>query len=348
MIDVISKALPRIVSIDTLVEKGILPDLLLRLGIRSLLSSRLKELSIGGVASKNRFIDELKRSSVAILEDAANTQHYEVPTEFFKYCLGQRMKYSCAYYEEGDDLNSAENKMFEKVVDRASHEEGQDILELGCGWGSFCLFAARKFKKSNITAVSNSKTQKIYIDDICKREGITNLKVITENVAHLQMTEKFDRVVSIEMFEHMRNYKELLTRIGHWLRDDGKLFVHIFCHVDFCYPYEVKDDTDWMSKYFFSGGIMPSYDIFEQFDTSLKLAKKWKVNGYHYHRTCEDWLLRMDSHRDEILEIFKKSYPEGEHLKWFNYWRVFYLACSELFKYDGGEQWFVGHFLLEK
>ncbi len=348
MIDVISKALPRIVSIDTLVEKGILPDLLLRLGIRSLLSSRLKELSIGGVASKNGFIDELKRSSVAILEDAANTQHYEVPTEFFKYCLGQRMKYSCAYYEEGDDLNSAENKMFEKVVERASLEDGQDILELGCGWGSFCLFAARKFKKSNITAVSNSKTQKIYIDDICKREGITNLKVITENVAHLQMTEKFDRVVSIEMFEHMRNYKELLTRIGHWLRDDGKLFVHIFCHVDFCYPYEVKDDTDWMSKYFFSGGIMPSYDIFEQFDTSLKLAKKWKVNGYHYHRTCEDWLLRMDSHRDEILEIFKKSYPEGEHLKWFNYWRVFYLACSELFKYDGGEQWFVGHFLLEK
>jgi len=143
-------------------------------------------------------------------------------------------------------------------------------------------------------------------------DKVLNLDTKIDNVKNDlqdQMTEKFDRVVSIEMFEHMRNYKELLTRIGHWLRDDGKLFVHIFCHVDFCYPYEVKDDTDWMSKYFFSGGIMPSYDIFEQFDTSLKLAKKWKVNGYHYHRTCEDWLLRMDSHRDEILEIFKKSYP---------------------------------------
>ncbi|EQC45982.1 cyclopropane-fatty-acyl-phospholipid synthase family protein [Bacteriovorax sp. Seq25_V] len=348
MIATISKALPSFVTLDSLVEKGVLPDFVLRYGIRSLLKERLSELEASGMDGKMGFINELKKSHVAIMEELANVQHYEVPTDFFKLCLGKRLKYSCAYYETGDDLNNAEDRMFEKVIERAGLQDGQKVLELGCGWGSFCLYLARKFPNSTFVAISNSKTQKIYIDSICEREGIKNLEIRTANVANLELEETFDRIVSVEMFEHMRNYKELLNRIHGWLNSDGKLFIHIFCHREFCYPYEVKDDTDWMAKYFFSGGIMPSYDIFEQVGSNMKLASKWKVNGYHYHRTCEDWLKNMDANKEQVFSLFEKAYPPGEAKKWFNYWRVFYLACSELFKYDGGDQWFVGHFLLEK
>lgn len=335
-------------SIDSLIENGSLPDFLIRLGIRGLLKDKLKELSDLGPAHKDFFLQSLERSYIAIHEDQANSQHYEVPTEYFKYCLGKNLKYSCALYEGTRDLDIAEEKMFDLVIERAQIEDGQSILELGCGWGSLSLYLAKRFPNSKIVALSNSKTQKQFIDFQILDRKLSNLEIRTANIKEYQTDERFDRIVSVEMFEHMRNYTELLNKIYSWLSENGKLFVHIFCHKEYCYPYEVKDETDWMSKYFFTGGIMPSFDIFEKVQSRFQLEKKWAVNGNHYFKTCEDWLSNMDKYENEIMLIFNECYPKGEAKKWFNYWRVFYMACGELFKFNRGEEWFVGHFLLRK
>ncbi len=349
MITTLIRNLPFQFSVDRLLEKRLVPDFLIRRGIRSLLHERRTELEEAGLDGKYSFLETLKQSRLAINEDQANEQHYEVPTEFFKLCLGEKLKYSCALYENGaKSLDQAEQEMFELVIKRAELIDGQDILELGCGWGSLSLFLARSFPNSNITSISNSRTQKEYIDKIISDEGITNLEIITANVVEFDTDRKFDRVCSIEMFEHMRNYKSLLASIGSWLKDDGKLFVHIFCHKLYSYPFDVKDDSDWMSKYFFSGGIMPSFDIFDHFKDDLKIEKAYKVNGKNYSKTCEHWLENMDANEERVMEIFGDAYGEDEKVKWFEYWRVFYMACSELFNADGGNEWFVGHYLLKK
>ncbi len=348
MLDSMLKISPVSISLDDILATGKVPDFIIRKGIRHLLKQRLEELSLGGEVEKFNFLETLKSSRIAVKEELANEQHYEVPSDFFVKCLGPNLKYSCSLFEEKEkSLEMAEIAMFDLVAQRAELRDGQNILELGCGWGSLSLYLARKFPNAKVKAISNSKTQKEYIDSIIAKEGIVNLKIETANVVEYTTSEKYDRVVSVEMFEHMRNYSMLLSKISEWLNDDGKLFVHIFCHKKYSYPYEVKDETDWMTKYFFEGGIMPSYDIFTHFNEDLHLQQSWKINGLNYSKTCEAWLKNMDDQKEEILEIFSKSYPQQEK-RWFEYWRIFHMACSELFKMNGGNEWFVGHYLLRK
>ncbi len=348
MIFNLAKNLPLSFSLDDLLGTGFVPDFLIRMGIRKLLNERLVELQASGEEGKLEFFEHLRSSHLAVKEKEANKQHYEVPTEFFLKCLGKNLKYSCSLYENGaQTLDRAEVEMFDLVAKRAELKDGQNVLELGCGWGSLSLYMARRYPNSEITVVSNSSTQKNYIDSVIAKENLYNLNVITENVVTLELDKKFDRVVSIEMFEHMRNYSLLLNKVNNWLNDSGKLFVHIFCHCEYSYPYEVKDETDWMTKYFFEGGIMPSFDIFDHFQDDLKVTNRWQVNGDNYSKTCEDWLKNMDNNKDEILLYFRKAYGSA-YTKWFEYWRIFHMACSELFKKNGGKEWFVGHYLLEK
>jgi cyclopropane-fatty-acyl-phospholipid synthase len=339
--------------IDFLLAKNLLPDTVVRLGIRNLLKQRINE-DIGNnevikTNKKKEFVEKQKSySKIAVQTTEANEQHYEVPTEFYHYCLGLRKKYSCCYFNnETDDLNTAEVVMLEKTVENAQLKDGMEILELGCGWGSLTLFMAEKFPNSKITAVSNSNTQREFITNTAKEKGFNNVNVITCDINDFDIEDKFDRVVSVEMFEHMRNYEMLLNKVRKFLKDDGKLFVHIFAHKDVPYFFDVKDESDWMSKYFFSGGIMPSSDIFTYYSNLFKVVDQKNINGVHYALTSEAWLKNMDDNKEEIMQLFKKHYG-NEAKKWFSYWRVFYMSCAELWKYKNGEEWFVSHYLMEK
>lgn len=336
----------------SLVEKNIIPDWLIRMKIRGLLAQRLEEEYEGGIEVREHklksLIDELKSSPIAINTADANEQHYEVPTEFYKYVMGKYMKYSCGLWKDNSDQDTSEKDMLDLTCERAQLENGQDILELGCGWGSMTLYMAEKYPFSRITAVSNSKTQKEYIDDQAELRGLTNIRVITADMNEFLINEKFDRVVSVEMFEHMRNYQMLLEKIAMFLREDGKLFVHIFSHRELCYKYEVKDETDWMSKYFFTGGIMPSDHLFYSFNRDMKVTNHWRVNGQNYEKTSNTWLKRMDSNKKKIMPILKKTYGPENATKWWVYWRLFFMACAELWGYMKGEEWIVSHYLFEK
>lgn len=338
---------------DSLLERNLVPDFLVRIGIRRLLRERLHEEDKGSAEANKKhlqaLVEELKRSPLAIETKAANEQHYEVPTEFYKLCLGKHLKYSGCYYKEGvNDLNTAEYDMLELTCERAELQNGQQVLELGCGWGSLSLFMSARFPQSDFTVVSNSTTQKIFIDSEAKKRNINNLTVITADMNSFAVEKKFDRVVSVEMFEHMRNYRELMKRIFGWLNEDGKLFVHIFTHKEFTYKFEVKDESDWMSKYFFTGGIMPGNDLLFHFDEHLVKERFWKVNGTHYSKTAEHWLHNTDKNKKRMLEIFSETYGKPAALKWFVYWRIFFMACSELWKFNNGEEWMVCHYLFRK
>lgn len=338
--------------IDDLLKKGLLPDPVIRKGINTLLGQRLKEEKGHGVEHADRkrqaLIEELKKSPIAVETDAANDQHYQVPTEFYLYCLGPHLKYSCCLFEPGDTLAQAEERMLELTCERADLKDGQDILELGCGWGSLSLFMAKKYPNSKIIAISNSNTQREFITKRAQERGLNNLEIRTHNVAHLELEERFDRVVSVEMFEHMRNYGMLLKNISNWLKDNGKLFVHIFVHREWPYKFEVKDQTDWMSKYFFSGGTMPSEYLLYHFQEDLNITKHWRVDGEHYARTSEEWLRNMDSNKRVIMDVFTKHYGKEKARQWFHYWRVFYMSCTEIWRFNKGEEWFVCHYLFEK
>lgn len=341
-------------------ELGKLPDFLLRYGIRRLCRQRLKDEHINDPArQQQRFqtlIDSLRSSPIAIETDAANEQHYEVPSEFYLAALGKRLKYSCAYYPELDgaaaghtSLDQAEEAMLSLYMARAGLQDGQSILELGCGWGSLTLWMAEKLPSAQITAVSNSATQKAFIDAQCESKGFKNVTVVTCDVNQLTLDEAhFDRCISIEMFEHMRNYQQLLSRISGWLKTDGKLFVHIFAHRTLMYPFEVQSEDDWMSKYFFTGGLMPAADTLLHFQDDLQIEQRWLLNGQHYERTSNDWLANMDAKRDEIQTLFTQTYGADEALRWVNRWRLFFMACAELFGMEQGRQWMVAHYLFEK
>ncbi len=337
---------------NSLLEKDIIPDFLLRAGIRNLLKQRLAEEKASTEVQQNhlmQLIEELKKSPIAIDTDVANEQHYEVPTQFYQYCLGKHLKYSCGYWKDGvTDINTSERDMLELTCQRAELENNQHVLELGCGWGSLSLFMAEKFPQSNFTVVSNSRTQKIYIDEQATQRGIKNLTVITANINDFVIDKTFDRVVSVEMFEHMRNYEKLMHKVSTFLKPNGKLFVHIFTHKELAYKFEVKDESDWMSKYFFTGGIMPSDDLLLYFSEHLSIQNHWHVNGTHYSKTSEAWLKNMDAHKKEIMPLFKKTYGEQQALKWWVYWRIFYMACAELWAYNKGEEWIVSHYLFTK
>ena len=337
-----------------LAERGLLPDALVRTGIRRLCAQRLREESAQGVTAEpahyQQRIDVLRHSPVAIHTDAANAQHYELPAAFFRACLGPRMKYSSCYYPTGNEtLAQAEEAMLELYGERAELRDGQDILELGCGWGSLTLWMAERYPHARITAVSNSHSQRAHIQVVCAARGLSNVKVITTDVNTLALdVEAFDRCVSIEMFEHMRNYETLLARIASWLRPDGKLFVHIFAHQTLLYPFETEGDTNWMGRHFFTGGLMPSVDTLLWFQRDLSLEKRWKVDGRHYQRTANDWLANQDANKAEVMRTLVKAYG-GENAKlWCQRWRMFWMACAELFGYDSGQQWLVAHYLFSR
>lgn len=333
-----------------LAEKGYIPDFILKKAINQLLRGRLNQIPKGDdlkISSKLSFFEELKNSPIAISTNEANEQHYEVPPSFFKYVMSDRLKYSCCWYENDDDnLMQAEINMIEKTISRAEISNNQEILDLGCGWGSFTLHAAQKFPDSNFTCVSNSQDQIQFIKDEAKKRNLSNVFPEKQNVNELRFQQKFDRIVSVEMFEHVRNYKMLLNTLKGFMSSDGKIFIHIFTHKDHPYPYEVKSDSDWMSKYFFTGGIMPSADIFDYFNDDFSVINYWKINGEHYAKTCRDWLKNHYAKKAKIYDLFDKHYDDAN--KWFQRWRLFFLACEMLFAYNQGDEWYVSHYLLEQ
>tara|TARA_Y100000589_G_scaffold57759_1_gene48124 strand:- start:735 stop:1757 length:1023 start_codon:yes stop_codon:yes gene_type:complete len=332
------------------IEKGFVPDFLIRYGIKHLLQRRLNQEYSGDTeALQKKRVRELSEGVIAVNTVDANEQHYEVPTDFYHSVLGHWKKYSSGFWENGAcNIDESETHMLDLYVERAKLEDGMRILDLGCGWGSMTLYLAQRFPQCRITSVSNSRSQKIWIDEACEERGHTNVEVLTCDINELDFPEdEFDRVVSIEMFEHVRNYKALLEKICGWMKAEGKLFIHIFTHKELTYYFDVVDESDWMSKYFFSGGIMPSHSLIEEIESPLAIAGKWKVSGLNYWRTSEAWLQNQDKNRSKVLNVFKQSYP-GETRKWFEYWRVFFLACAELFRYNDGQEWFVSHYLLEK
>jgi len=332
-----------------LAERGLLPDAALRLGIRHLCTQRLRDEQTGGIeATATRMasrIDGLRDSPVAIHTDAANRQHYELPPAFFEQCLGPRLKYSGCYYPTGrESLAEAEDAMLALYGERAQLEDGQDILELGCGWGSLTLWMACKYPDARITAVSNSALQRAFIEARCRERGLTNVRVLTCDVNRLDLpADAFDRCVSIEMFEHMRNYRMLLGRIGHWLRPGGALFVHIFCHRTLLYPFETQGEDNWMGRHFFTGGLMPAADTLLYFQEALSIEHRWLVDGTHYQRTANHWLERQDVHREAVMAALREAYGGAAGL-WFQRWRMFWMSCAELFGYDHGREWMVAHY----
>lgn len=335
---------------DKLIENDKLPDPVLRAGIRKLLKQRLTDETVGDEELQQRkfinLVNELKSSPIAVNTSDANEQHYELPTEFFQYCLGKNLKYSSGYWNSGvKDIDTSEDDMLALTCKRAELENGQNVLELGCGWGSLSLYMAAKYPDSKFTVVSNSATQKVFIDDTAAKRGLQNLTVLTADMNTFTIADSFDRVVSVEMFEHMRNYKLLLAKVASFLKPEGKLFVHIFTHRTLAYKYEVIDESDWMSKYFFTGGIMPSNHLFFYFNDDLKIEKHWVVNGTNYGKTSEAWLSNMDKHKKEIMPILANTYGKDQAVKWWVYWRLFYMACAELFNYNKGNEWMVCHYL---
>ena len=337
-------------GLTRLAESGLLPDALLRLGIRRLCAQRLREERAGGAeATWTRFrhqLEALRQSPLALHTDAANRQHYELPPRFFELCLGKRLKYSSCYYPTGEEtLDEAEEKMLALYGERAGLVDGQDILELGCGWGSLTLWIAERFPRSRITAVSNSRPQREHIEARCRERGLGNVRVITEDVNRLALdAAQFDRAVSVEMFEHVRNYQVLLERIAGWLRPGGQLFVHIFCHRELMYPFETARDDDWMGRHFFTGGLMPAADTFLHFQQHMVLEQQWRLAGTHYEKTAEAWLANQDAHAEEILAVLGTTYGASRARLWHQRWRMFWMACAELFGFADGDEWLVGHY----
>lgn len=334
-------------------ERGWVPDSLTRLAVRRLCRQRLvdehhQQLSKRDALLRQR-LQEWQAGPLAIATAEANDQHYEVPPAFYEHVLGRHLKYSCAYWPDGvDSLDAAEAAMLELTCARAQLQDGMDILELGCGWGSLTLWMGQHYPTARITAISNSHQQKEYIDEQARQRGLVNISVITTDINDFDSQQQFDRVVSVEMFEHVRNHALLFSRIKQWLKTDGKLFSHVFCHRELAYPFESKGQSDWMSRHFFTGGMMPSFNLFLHYQQHLKLEDRWWLDGGHYEKTSNAWLAKQDQSRALITGIFEAHYSAQQAKIMNQRWRMFFLAVAELFGYDQGQQWGVGHYLFSR
>lgn len=333
---------------NELAESGFIPDSVIRRGIRRLVDQRRSQLRHMNGKHIDAFVEMMNRSQIALVPDLANEQHYEVPAEFFSEVLGEHRKYSCCYWRNGvTTLDLAEAAALRITCDRAKLVDGQDVLELGCGWGSLSLWMARNYPASKVTSVSNSVSQKEYIDKKAAARGLGNIRVVTADMNDFDIDQKFDRIVSVEMFEHMRNYGTLFERISRWLGSDGLFFMHIFCHRSAAYEYVDQGPADWMSRHFFSGGIMPSGDLPQRFQEHLRTIDQWRWSGRHYQRTAEAWLKNMDANKAEAFSVIEQTYGPENARRWWMRWRIFFLAVSEMFGTDGGREWGVGHYLLQ-
>ncbi len=334
------------------VEQGLVPDRVVRAAIRRLLQRRLDELRPddveGSAASASAFVAMMNAAEIAPLADKANEQHYELPAAFFEAVLGAQRKYSACHWAAGtDSLDAAEEAALAMTASRAGIEDGMQVLELGCGWGALTLWLARRFPAARITAVSNSHAQRAYIERRAEQSALTNVEVITADMNAFDTERRFERVVSVEMFEHLRNYREAFARIADWLQPGGRFFMHIFCHRSTPYEFVDRDADDWMSRHFFSGGIMPSDTLPLHFQQHLALRNHWRWSGRHYERTLNAWLARMDARKATVMPILRETYGEEAAL-WWTRWRLFFMACAELFGYRDGREWFVSHYLFER
>ena len=351
--------------IDSLLERNALPDGLIRLGIRQLLKKTLQEKTAKTAEARQTailaFVNQLKTMPIAIETSAANEQHYEVPAAFYDPILGHHKKYSCGYWDDRHapetmaNLDAAQARMLDLYAERAQIEDGHTILDLGCGWGALSLYLAKRYPNSQIVGLSNSQSQRTDILRRAAEEGLNNVTIVTANINiftgsddMLAFTQGFDRVVSIEMFEHMKNYRALLAKIADWMKPGGQLFVHIFTHRELAYHYEDQGPDDWMTRYFFTGGTMPSAHLLTYFQDDLRLNAHWVVDGWHYQKTSEAWLNAMDAHKATLLPIIASTYGADQQTKWWVYWRVFFMACAELWGYANGQEWFVSHYRFGK
>ncbi len=332
-------------------ERGRLPDALIRLGIRLLDRSRLAAEARPDVekqlSAKLEFLERMRAGPVAHVPEMANMQHYEVPPGFFELVLGKNLKYSGCLWPAGTgSLDAAEDAMLALTCRRAGLADGMRILELGCGWGSLTLWMAARFPASRITAVSNSAPQGRFIRQRAAARGLTNIEVVTADMNNFDAGRRYDRVVTVEMFEHMRNWPLLLERIRGWLDPGGRLFIHIFTHREYAYAFETEGAGNWMGRHFFTGGMIPSDDLILYCQEHLVLERHWRVDGRHYQRTAEAWLANTDRHRQRILPVLAGVYGPADAARWFQRWRIFFMACAELWGYRRGQEWLVSHYRL--
>jgi cyclopropane-fatty-acyl-phospholipid synthase len=328
-------------------ERVPLPDAIIRAAIHQLCSRTATRLATGNAESDAWLADEMAARAIAEYSDEAAVRHYEAPVEFFARLLGPNLKYSCCFYREASStLQEAEEEALRQTVEHADLAGGQSILDLGCGWGSLSLWMARQFPHSQVTAITNSNAQREYVEGEAAKRGLANLRVITSDLNVFVPEVRFDRIVSIEMFEHMVNWRELMTRLRTWLEPDGRFFLHIFTHRSGAYLFDRADGQDWIAQRFFTGGVMPSHHLIRQYADLLEVEKEWRWSGVHYQRTAQDWLDNFDTHRDEIERVLRKVHG-GETALWMRRWRWFLLATAGLFGYAGGSEWGVSHYRMK-
>lgn len=335
-----------------LTERGMVPERVVRAGIRRLLQARLDTIAArdpeAAATQAEAFIAAMRGAPIALLPHKANEQHYELPSEFFGQVLGRQRKYSSAWWPPGVvDLDTAEEAALAATAQRAQLDDGQHILELGCGWGSLTLWMAARLPAARITAVSNSQSQRAYIAAQAHSRGLRNVQIVTVDVAMLQLDARFDRVVSVEMFEHLRNWPLMFRRVAGWLQPSGRFFMHVFVHRSTPYAFEARDDSDWMARHFFGGGMMPSDDLALRCQDELALVARWRWDGTHYARTAEAWLANMDARRQTLWPILAQAYGAERAGLWWMRWRLFFMSCAELFGHDRGREWWVAHYLFE-